>query len=147
MKSSLWEKNMFLRMNDLTVYRKLPLWENVWKSTAQKRHVPWCYEFFSHVFFSNTLVCRFWIYSVLSKFFMSQRDVFKVGLSSSKKNYFYLLQWKHFKNDEKSFLFRLKSSFCSQDIYVFVSTFWSCRRNGLIRMIRLISKYLTSQPG
>ena len=31
------------------------------------------------------------------------------------------------------FLFHLKSSFRSQDIYVFVMTFSSCRKNGLIR--------------
>ena len=31
-----------------------------------------------------------------------------------------------FKNDEKCFLFHLKSSFRSQDIEVFVLTFWSC---------------------
>ena len=41
---------------------------------------------------------------------------FKVGLPPSKKNLFYRLQWKPFKNDEKSFLFHLKSSFRSQDI-------------------------------
>ena len=43
----------------------------------------------------------------------------KVGLSPTKK--FCLLQWKSFKNDEKCFLFHLKSSFCSQDIQVFMS--------------------------
>ena len=53
------------------------------------------------------------------------------------KNTFCLLQWKSFKNDEKCFLFHLKSSFSSQDIYIFVSTCWSCRKNGLIRKIRL----------
>ena len=26
-------------------------------------------------------------------------------------------------------------------------TFWSCRKNGLIRKIRLTSKFMTSQPG
>ena len=46
----------------------------------------------------------------------------KVGLSPSKKNFYCLLQWWLFKNDEKSFLFYLKSSFRSQDIYVFVLT-------------------------
>ena len=61
------------------------------------------------------------------------------------KNLWYLLDWKPFKNDEKCFLFQLKSSFCSQDIYVFVTTFWSYRRNGLIRKIRLTSKLMTSQ--
>ena len=38
---------------------------------------------------------------------------FKVGLSSSKQNSFYLPQWKPIKNDEKCFLFHLKSSFRS----------------------------------
>ena len=31
--------------------------------------------------------------------------------------------------------------------YVFIMTFWSCRKSSLIRMIRLISKFMTSQPG
>ena len=26
-------------------------------------------------------------------------------------------------------------------------SFWSCKKNGLIRKIRLISKFMTSQPG
>ena len=36
--------------------------------------------------------------------------------------------WKPFKNDEKCFLFHLKSSFRSQDILIFVLSFWSCRK-------------------
>ena len=32
-------------------------------------------------------------------------------------------------------------------IFVFVTTFWSCRKNGLIRKIMLTSKFMTSQPG
>ena len=41
----------------------------------------------------------------------------KAGLSPSKKKiFFYLLQWKPFKNDKKYFLFYLESSFRSQDI-------------------------------
>ena len=47
---------------------------------------------------------------------------------------------------EKCFL-NLKSSFLSQDILVFVTTFWSCRTNGLTRKIRSTSKFMTSQPG
>ena len=58
-----------------------------------------------------------------------------------KRFYFYLLQWKPFKNDENCLLFHLKSSFRSQDIQIFILTFWSCRRNGLIRKTRLISKF------
>ena len=50
------------------------------------------------------------------------------------------------KIDEKLFLFRTKSSFRSQDIYIFVMIFWWCRKNSLIRRIRLISKLMTSQP-
>ena len=56
----------------------------------------------------------------------------------------YLLHWKPFKNDEKCFLFHLKSSFRSQDTYVFVIAFWSCRKNGLIRKIRLTVEFMTS---
>ena len=59
----------------------------------------------------------------------------------------YFLQWKPFKNDEKCFLFDLKRYFHSQDTDIFVFNFWSCRKNGLIRQIRLISKFKTSQPG
>ena len=69
---------------------------------------------------------------------------FRVGLLPSKKTLFYLLQWQPFKNDEKCFLFHLKSSSHSQDIYMFVLTFWACRKHGLIRKMRLISKFMTS---
>ena len=37
--------------------------------------------------------------------------------------------------------------FRSQGIYVFLMTFWSCIKNGLIRKIRLTSKFMMSQPG
>ena len=59
----------------------------------------------------------------------------------------YLRDWKAFKNDEKCFLFHLKSSFPSQDIWVFVTIFWSYGKNGLIRKIRLTSKFMVSQTG
>ena len=59
----------------------------------------------------------------------------------------YLRDWKPVKNNEKCFLFRLKSSFRSQDIFVFVTTIWSCRKNSLIRKVRLTSKFIMSQPG
>ena len=67
----------------------------------------------------------------------------KSGSHSPEK--FRLLHWRPFKNDEKCSLFYLKSSFSSQDILVFIATFCSCRKNGLIRKIRLISKIMTSQ--
>ena len=37
-----------------------------------------------------------------------------------------------------AFLFHLKSSSRSQGIQIFVLTFWSCRKSGLIRKIRVI---------
>ena len=40
----------------------------------------------------------------------------------------YLLQWKLFKSDEKCILFHLKNSPRSQDIKIFVLTFWSCKK-------------------
>ena len=55
-----------------------------------------------------------------------------------------------FKNDEKCFLFHVKSSFCSQDIYIFILTFLSLlypQKSGLIRKLGLISKFMTSQTG
>ena len=48
---------------------------------------------------------------------------------------------------KNAFLFHLKSSFRSEDILVFVTTFWSCRKNDLIRRIRLTSKFMASQLG
>ena len=47
----------------------------------------------------------------------------------------------------KCFLFHLKSSFHSQDIYVFVTTFWSCRKSSLSGEITLASRFMASQPG
>ena len=69
----------------------------------------------------------------------------KVLLSQSRtltlqRNLFYLLQWTPFNNVEKIFLFHLKSYIRSKDIEILLN-FWSCRKNGLIRKIRLISKY------
>ena len=76
--------------------------------------------------------------------------VFIMGLKSHSqlpKQFVLILYWKPFQNDEKCFLLHLKNSFRFQGIYVFVTTFWSCRKNGLIRKITLTSKFMTSQPG
>ena len=65
----------------------------------------------------------------------------KVGLSPSKKM-FYLRQWKTFTNDEKCFLFMLKVFFFLK-ISKFLSwLFGDVEKNGLIRKIRLISKFM-----
>ena len=85
-------------------------------------------------------------FKVKTKSLMASWHFLKVGLPPLKNNYF-LLQWKPFRNNEKCFLFHLKSFLRSQDNWVFVLTFWACRKNGLIRKIRLISKSMTSLPG
>ena len=46
---------------------------------------------------------------------------------------------------QKCFLFRLKSSFRSQDIKCLSRR--SCKKSSLIRKISLTSKFMTSQPG
>ena len=51
---------------------------------------------------------------------------------------------KPFKDDEKWFLFHAKSSFRLWDISIFVLTFSLYRKNGLIRKLRLIRKFMTS---
>ena len=66
-----------------------------------------------------------------------EMQVFESQIFNFQKKFFYLLQWKPFKNDEKYFLLHLKSSFRSQDIH----------KNGLIRNIKLISRFMTLQPG
>ena len=78
----------------------------------------------------------------------------------SKKYLFCLLPWKPFKNDGKCFLFHLKSSFCSQDIWICVffdhveKTAWLGRsvqfqnlwRHNLINNYNThIAQYLTKQ--
>ena len=60
-----------------------------------------------------------WVNSKYSAYileFSRKKNIIKVGLSPFKKVFFYLLQWKPFKNNEKGFLFYLKSSFRPQDI-------------------------------
>ena len=63
------------------------------------------------------------------------------------KKLYYLLHRNPFKNDENYFLFYLKNTFRSQDISVLIMTFWSNRKNYLIKETRLTSKFMTSQPG
>ena len=59
----------------------------------------------------------------------------KVGLPTSTKNCFICLNEIPLKMMKNGFYFILKA------ISIFVLYFWSCRKNGLIRKIRLISKY------
>ena len=72
------------------------------------------------------------------------------------KIWFDLLQWKSFKNGEECFLFHAKSSFCSLDIYIFVLSFWLCRKQfdkkamvnfKIYGVIEWTTKVMTSQTG
>ena len=47
---------------------------------------------------------------------------------------------------KNAFYFILEALFVLK-IFNFVLTFWACRKNGLIRKIKLISKFMTSEPG
>ena len=77
-------------------------------------------------------------WKLMTKFFFQRRTLRSETIFDN---------WKLFKNDEKYFLFHLKSSFRCKHIQVLVTLFWSCRKNGSIRKIRLISKSMTWQPG
>ena len=68
--------------------------------------------------------------------------------SHYQKNLRYFLYWNPFRNDKKVFHFIFKAlSVISQDISVFATNFWSCRKSSLIRKTGLILKFMTSQPG
>ena len=79
------------------------------------------------------------------KFKSCSGEWFKVGLSPSKQNSFYLLQWKPF-NDEKC-LFHLKSFFRSQDIKIFVLTFWLCNKGNITRQIFFLKNHAENEAG
>ena len=69
-----------------------------------------------------------------------KKSVLKVRLSPSKKK-FVICQIESPLNMTKNvFLFHLKSFFRSQDIKVFVTTFWSCRKNGFSDLLAKIIK-------
>ena len=72
---------------------------------------------------------------------------FKVGLSPSKKNYSTCFDESPLKMMKMLSISFLKNFFRSQDIQFFTFAFWLCRRKDLIRKIRLVSKFMTLQPG
>ena len=95
-----------------------------------------------HSFVSSVSFTQDWV-----KFCPELSKVSQSRALTFKKKKCYLLDWKPLKNDEKCFLFHLKSPFGSQYISVFVTIVWSCRKNGMIRKIRLTSKFMTSLLG
>ena len=104
-------------------------------------------------FISNYFLGLKFLYSsiltIIISYIISTISIILTELKSDShlpKKLCHLLDWKPFKNDKK-FLFHLNSFFLSQYIQVFVTTFWSSRKNSLVRKIRLTSKFMTSQPG
>ena len=70
--------------------------------------------------------------------------VLKVGLSPFKKIIFF--NDSPLKMMKNAIYFILKPLFVLKTFKFFVLTFWACRKNDLIRKMRLISKFMTSQP-
>ena len=79
--------------------------------------------------------------SDISKFVKGRKfwQDLKVGTSRSKKNSFICFNESPWKMTKNVFLFHLRSFFRSQDFYIFVLTFWSCRKKRLIRKTRFQS--------
>ena len=67
-------------------------------------------------------------------------------INPSKKVCFICLHESPLNMTKNAFYFILKALFVL-DIYIFVWTFWSFRKNGMIRKIRLILKFMTSKAG
>ena len=67
-----------------------------------------------------------------------------VRLSPSKKDCFICFNENPLKTIENTFYFILKALFRSQDISVFVLNLRSCRKNGMIRKVRLLSEFMVS---
>ena len=82
-----------------------------------------------------------------SKAKYKQLGYVEVGLSTSKKNLFYFLQWKPWwKMMKNVFYFILKALFVLK-IFKFLSGLFSHKeKTAWFRNIRLISKFMTSQP-
>ena len=78
---------------------------------------------------------------------MSRVFKIKFVLSPSKIRFFICFNESPIKMMKNVFHFILKAFFRSQDIQFFVLTFWPFRKDGLIRKVRLISNFMTLQPG
>ena len=78
---------------------------------------------------------------------VQNRPWFKVRLSPSKKIWVVCFIESPLKMMNNAFYLILKALFVLKIFKVFIMTFWSSRKSDLIRKIRLISKFMTSQPG
>ena len=78
-------------------------------------------------------------------YFLAKMNFLKVGLSP-KKNYFVCFEENPLQITKNAFCFTLNALFVLK-IFKFLSWFFGQAENWLIRKIRLISKFMTSQPG
>ena len=89
---------------------------------------------FFHDLFFNYLCAKYCILAEVTSI---------VGLSPFQNNFF--VNESPLKMMKNTFYFILKALFLLKIFNFFVLTFWSCRKNSLIRNLRLISKLMTSQ--
>ena len=82
------------------------------------------------------------VFSVSVTFYCLGDSRFKASLSHLSKKLFHFLQWKSFKM-KNAFYLIFKALF----VLLNVLSFWPYRKSGLIRKVRWISKFMTSQPG
>ena len=80
--------------------------------------------------------------------FFHQMIALKVGLSTFTKNFVISFIESPLKMVENAFYFILKTLFVLKIFkFCLCLSFWSCRKRGLIRKIRLTAKFMTSQLG
>ena len=96
------------------------IYEKRWPKFARISNRDWCSPKFDRKHFKRKKV---WEYGV--NFWKNGRFVSRTQKRTLRSETIFD-KWKPFKNDEKCFLFHLKSPFSSQDIWIFVLTVWSC---------------------
>ena len=117
-----------------------------------------CYEIYQNSFFIEAILISHGFYRslingkfhqfifIFLKEFFSSSLLFKVGLSPSKQ-YFICFNDSPSKIIKNHFCFILKGLFVLKVFKFWSSTFWSSRKNSLIVKVKLILKFMTSQPG
>ena len=95
------------------------------------------------VFMKMKIFCVVWVtvWNGKGTIYTRQKWIFPLKSNSHLPFFFLFTSMIALKRMMKNAFYFISSSFRSQDILTFVLTFWSCRKNGLIRKIRLISKF------
>ena len=117
-----WKKKKMFKIDPITSFILLLLWNNsreaaipIYSVKIQFGTLLIVMNFFTFILMVlNSQIILFTKCSLKTSPVSNKLNV-KIELSPSKKM-FYLLPWKPFKNDEKCFLFHIKSPFRSKDI-------------------------------